>query len=111
MIQDCIENSITEVNLAVATPQSSRGEVQVEPSTSRSQIQDEPATSNNDEKEAEPEKVLVVNENELAAVHEEIVLATEGYTVEALERAYATLAKVHNSFLIGLEFFLMILTN
>jgi len=92
--KDDTENRITEVDLAVATPQSSRGEVQVEPSTSISQILDEPATSNNDNEEAEPEKVLVVNENELAAVHEDIVLATEGYTVEALERAYATLAKV-----------------
>ena len=41
-------------------------------------------------------KVLVVDENSLFGVHEEIVTATHDFTVEDLERTYATLAKVQN---------------
>ena len=37
---------------------------------------------------------MKVDEHALMVIFEELVMATEGFTVEALERTYATLAKV-----------------
>merc|ERR1719186_2549192 len=47
-----------------------------------------PETSNQSDQQ------VIIDQNKLMEVHEQLVLVTDGFCVEALERTYANLAKV-----------------